>query len=298
MTLHPDRDSADENDGKYRTNEAMTFEGVLKTSLRERAEHKATLDDLVKKDRGPTPLERREEKRRNERQATAKREREEIARREYEALADAVGDAHTSDQADHPSFEIATGETTQIGLHTTYEFATTEIDDQRYYYLVQITQRSYQNHHGELAVKGVGKELSYAPLSISATSIQNQIDRQRKEDLRANRDPVAWLTDAQLETIDEWYRARVMSELHLLEHRLERSDLTVDVLDQCLVVDADEESLLIGNDLRSLTSRQRTVVTESLAEIVEANVELPLVLYTDLHQSADYPLVAEIVFDQ
>ena len=298
MTLHPDRDSADENDGKYSTDEAMTFEGVLKTSLRERAEHKETLDDLVEKDRGPTPLERREEKRRNERQATAKREREETATREYEALALAVGEAHTVDQADHPSFEIATGETTEIGLHTAYELATTEIDDQRYYYLVQITHRAYQNHHGELAVKGVGKELSYAPPAISATSLQNQIDRQRKKDLRANRDPVAWLTDAQLETIDEWYVARVMSEFHLLEHRLERSTLTVDVLDAYLVADTDEENLLIGNDLQTLTSRQRDVVTESLAEIVDANIELPLVLYADLHQTADYPLVAEIVFDQ
>ena len=50
MTHHSDHDSADENDGKYSTDERMTFDSVLKSSLRERDENREILDGLVEKD--------------------------------------------------------------------------------------------------------------------------------------------------------------------------------------------------------------------------------------------------------
>lgn len=294
MALHPTRDNADETDGKYSTDEKMTFEEVLKSSLRERAEQQETLDELVEKDRGATPPEREAEKRREHRREAAKQQREEIDSEEREALATAIGEAHVSTQ---PSYRIATGETDRIGLSTAYEFAKTTINDRTYYYIVQITEQSYKQHEATLAVKDFGTEWSYSIPTIDTDALQDAIARQRQADLRQKREPVAWVTESQIDTIEKWYQARTESALLALEERSRREGCTVHVLDQYLVADVDEESLVVGNDLEELTNRQINVVIESLLNLVKVDTDMPPVLYEDVPKSIDYPLLAQITFD-
>ncbi|OAQ53964.1 hypothetical protein HTG_00105 [Natrinema mahii] len=294
MTPHPNHDSADENDGKYRADEEITFEGVLKASLRERAEHQKTLDNLVKKDRGPAPSEPDTKKHRKQSRDVAAQQREETASTEREELATAIGEAHAAKRSSSP---IASGETTQIGLHTTYEFTNTKIDDQTYYYVAQTTVESYEHHEGTLAVKDFGTEWSYSVPSIDTEALQNVIARRRQEDLRAGREPVAWLTENQIDAIEKWYLARTESELFTLEEDPHREGRTVHVFDQYFVADVAEEALTVGTDLDELTDRQVNAVLESLLTLVETKTDLPSVLYDDLRESIDYPLLARITFD-
>lgn len=152
MTDHSN-DSADENDGKYSTDQQMTFDSLLKTSLRERAEHEEMLSDSVDKQQSSESISGKKTARTSD-----EKEREESASNQRRALATSIGKAHVSDR---PSLKLAGGETKAIGYHTTYELARTEINKRTYYYVVQTTDQSYEQHHAQLAIKDFGTTWSY-----------------------------------------------------------------------------------------------------------------------------------------
>jgi len=56
--------------------------------------------------------------------------------------------------------------------------------------------------------------------------------------------------------------------------------------------------LLSGGDLQELTNRQVTVVLENLINIVHPNLDLLPTLDTNLRQRMEYPLLAQITFDE
>ncbi|MFC7230565.1 hypothetical protein ACFQMM_02700 [Saliphagus sp. GCM10025308] len=258
-------DSADENDGKYSTETEMTFEGLLKTSLRERAEHKQILSDAAE-----NPQQSSESKFGEKTTRTSdEQEREESASNQRMALATSIGKAHVSNR---PSLTLAGGETKAIGHHTTYELARTDVNNRTYYYVAQTTDQSYERHHAELAIKDFGTTWSYDVPEADQEAIQQAIREQRQRDLRAGREPVEWLTSAQLDTVSEWYRSRTELEFLNLEERHRKDEESIHVVDQYLIADMDRKMLLSGGDLRELTDRQVTVVLENLIDIVHPNI--------------------------
>ncbi|MFC7238891.1 hypothetical protein ACFQS4_11755 [Saliphagus sp. GCM10025317] len=284
-------DSADENDGKYSTETEMTFEGLLKTSLRERAEHKQILSDAAE-----NPQQSSESKFGEKTTRTSdEQEREESASNQRMALATSIGKAHVSNR---PSLTLAGGETKAIGHHTTYELARTDVNNRTYYYVAQTTDQSYERHHAELAIKDFGTTWSYDVPEADQEAIQQAIREQRQRDLRAGREPVEWLTSAQLDTVSEWYRSRTELEFLNLEERHRKDEESIHVVDQYLIADMDRKMLLSGGDLRELTDRQVTVVLENLIDIVHPNIELLPALDTNLRQRMEYPLLARITFDE
>ena len=294
MTLHPDHDAADENEGKYTTDEKMTFDDLLKSSLRERAGDRERLDDLVEKDRSKPTHESEIETRPEQTQRDDKQQREDSASNAREELATAIGEAHLSDQLRH---RIASGETTQIGHHTTYQFARTEINDTTYYYVVQNTDQCYATHHGKLAVKDFGTEWDYSVPDISAGALETIIAQQRRADLRADREPIAWVTDEQYKAINDWYQAEIDLELCVLEACPRQRDDTVHILDRYLVVDLDEQSLGVGGGLEALSDRQADLVREEILRLVQVNTALPQAIIDHLSETVDYPLLARVTFD-
>lgn len=288
MTNHSN-DSADENDGKYSTDEQMTFDSVLKTSLRERAEHEQILSDAG--DNQQQSSESKSDKKTT--QTSDDPEREESASNQRTALATSIGKAHVSNR---PSLKLAGGETKAIGHHTTYELARTDVNNITYYYVAQTTDQSYERHHAQLAIKDFGTTWSFDVPEADSEAIQHAIEKQRQRDLRVGREPVEWLTSAQLDTVSEWYQSRTELELLNLEER-NRKDEKIHVVDQYLVVDMDKDMLLSGGDLQELTDRQVTVVLENLIDIVHPNVNLLPTLDTNLRQRIEYPLLAKITFD-
>jgi hypothetical protein len=284
-------DSADENDGKYSTETEMTFEGLLKTSLRERAEHEQILSDA-----GDNQQQSSESKFGEKTTRTSnEQEREESASNQRTALATSIGKAHVSNR---PSLTLADGETKAIGHHTTYELARTDLNNRTYYYVAQTTDQSYERHHAELAIKDFGTTWSYDVPEAAQEAIQQAIKEQRQRDLRVGREPVEWLTSAQLDTVSEWYQCRTESEFLNLEERHRKDEESIHVVDQYLVADIDRKILLSGGDLQELTDRQVTVVLENLIDIVHPNIELLPALDTSLRQKIDHPLLANITFDE
>lgn len=288
MTNHSN-DSADENDGKYSTDQQMTFDSLLKTSLRERAEHEQTLSDSG--DNQQQSFESKSGKKTTP--AADDQEREESASNQRTALATSIGEAHVSDRRS----KLAGGETKAIGHHTTYELARTTINNQTYYYVAQITDQSYERHHAQLAIKDFGTAWSYDIPEPNQEVLQHAIGDQRQRDIQMGQDPVKWLSDAQLDQVSEWYRSRTGLKFHSFEERHRKDEEKIHVIDQYLVADLDKELLLSGGDLQELTDRQITVLFENLLEIVHPNVDLVPTLGTDLGRRIEYPLLARITFD-
>lgn len=294
MTLHPDHDAADENDGKYTTDEKMTFDEVLKSSLRERTVDRERLNDLVEKNRSKTPTESETESRADQSQRDGDQQREDSASNARKAIATAIGKAHVSDQ---PRHRLASGETTKIGHDTTYELARTEINDVTYYYVVQNTDQCYATHQGKLAVKEFGTEWDYTVPDVNPEALETVIAQQRRADLRADREPIAWLTDEQYEAVNDWYQSAIDLELGSLEEVPRKREETVHILDQYLVVDLDEPSLGVGGGLQGLSDRQAELVREEILRLVRANTALPKAIIDHLRESVAYPLLARVTFD-
>lgn len=294
MTLHPDHDSADENDGKYCTDEKMTFDEVLKSSLKEQSDDRERLDDLVERDRTESSSMSDIETRTEQSQRDGDHQREDSASNARTSLATAIGQAHVSDQRRH---RIASGETTQIGQHTTYQFARTKINDSTYYYVVQNTDQCYTTHQGKLAVKDFGTEWDYTVPDVNAEALETVIAQQRRADLRADREPIAWLTDDQYEAVNDWYQAEIDLELCALEACPRQRDDTVHLLDRYLVVDRDEQSLGVGGGLQALTDRQADLVRGEILRLVQANIDLPQAIIDHLRESVDYPILARVTFE-
>lgn len=288
MTNHSN-DSADENDGKYSTDQQMTFDSLLRTSLRERAEHEQILSDSVDNQQKSSDSKSRKKTTRT----SDNQEQEESENNQRTALATSIGKAHASNS---PSLKLASGETRAIGHHTTYELARTDIGSQTYYYVAQTTDKSYERHHAQLAIKDFGTTWSYDILEPDQEAIQHAVGEQRQRDLRAGQDPVEWITDAQFETVSDWYRSRTELELLNLEQKHRKGEKTIQVVDQYLVADVDKERLLSGGDLQELTDRQVTVVFENLIDIISPKLDLLPALDTDLRRRIEYPLIAEITF--
>lgn len=283
-------DSADENDGKYSTDEQMTFDGLLKTSLRERAE-----DEQIQSDSIDTQQQSFESESSTKTTRTPDNpEREETATNHRAALAESIGKAHVSDR---PSVKLAGGETKAIGHHTSYELARTNVNKETYYYVAQTTDQSYERHHAKLAIKDFGTTWSYDVPEANHEVIQQVVREQRQRDLRVGREPVEWLTDAQLDAVSEWYQSRTELEFLSFEERHRKDDESIHVVDQYLIADLDKEMLLSGGDLRELTDRQIDVVVENLIDIVDPNIDFLPTLDTDLRRRIEYPLLAKIVFD-
>ena len=292
MTRDSSHDNADENKGKYDTDEEITFDRLLKKSLRERDENGEKLDDLVNKNRGLTPPEREAKKANKQGRQDAKQQREEKASRKRKALADAIGEAHTS----KPSLRIASGETNKIGLYTTYEFARTKINNRTCYYIVQITDRSYERHDAKLAVKDFGTDWAYSVPELDTDALQKRIAQKRKEDLRAGREPVAWLTESQYGAIEDWYQRQVESALLCLEDQPRNHDDTISLLDHYLVVEGSKSVSRLGRYAQELTNKQKEIISRSLLDLVLTNTDLSVELYNCIQETIDQPLLAHIEF--
>ncbi|KAB1198132.1 MULTISPECIES: hypothetical protein [Haloferax] len=290
MTIHPDKDSSDETDGKYSTEEKMSFDNLLKASIRERADNQESLDNLVEKSRSAVTSQQPSE----EPQAPKEQQREESASIKRQALSDGIGDAYTSDR---PSLSLAAGETFRVGLHTTYELIRTTVDEDTYYAVIQVTDRSYARHDGVVSVRDFGADWGYSTLDVDDELLEDAISRQRKEDLREGREPVDWLTEEQYQAIQTWYRDRVESSLLLLEDYPRRHTKEVHVFDQFFVVDGNEAMGRLGMSLRSLSDRQTQVILTALSRLVWAQTDLPTQLRRHVRETIKFPLLALITFD-
>ncbi|WP_276412399.1 hypothetical protein [Haloarcula halobia] len=192
-------DSADENDGKYSTETEMTFEGLLKTSLRERDEPEQTPTETVEvKQQAPAS---------NPEPSTSQAtetEREDSASLQRTKLAETIG-KHVSNGA---SKSLVEAKTNAIGHQTTYSLAKTTIDQQTYYFVAQITDQSYQPHRAQLVIKDFGKSWSFEHPDVPVDGIRRAIGDQRQRDMRAGKTPVERLSDGQVETVRDWYQNR------------------------------------------------------------------------------------------
>jgi len=290
MALNTNPDSSDENDGKHSTDEEMTFDDVLKSSLRERNQQRETLDELVRTDRSSTEQEKTNQVKQHNR--AANRRQEEANSRRRKAIANAIGEKHF---ANNSHTRICTGETKRIGRKTIYEFAKVEVENETYYYIVQVTDQDHR-FKGKAAIKDFGVEWSYSPPSIDRNAVEEIIGRQRQKDIQQSRSPVSWLDQEQYQDLDEWYQSSVDSALLALETRTGKQEFDVRVLSQYLVADTDKSALL-RRELRSLSERQIELVMKSMVEIVRPNLDIPPRLLSDLHQTYRYPLLAKMEFD-
>jgi len=281
-------DSADENDGKYSVESEMTFEGLLKSSLREQ-------DNPEQAPMGAGDVEKQASTSNagTSSSEVPEMEREDSASPQRIDLADTIGE-RVAEQAS----KLVEGKTNAIGHQTTYTLAETTIDQQTHYFVAQITDRSYQRHKAELAIKDFGTSWSYEPIEPPGDAIRHAIRRQRQRDLRAGKTPVEWLSDDQLETVGDWYQNRAEIAFNGVGERYGKSDDEIEVYDQYLVADLDIEELLLGGDLSGLTERQTIVVRENIREIVSPNLTVPQSLAEYFQQNVDYPVFGRVVFDE
>ena len=294
MTLHPDEDSSDETDGKYSTDEKMTFNGLLKRSLSDRDDGSHQRAELVGNEESSSTLNSTSESPRRKSQDAGESQREESPSAEREALATALGETHVSGQC----FQIIAGETPHVGLHSDYEFARTKLDGQQYYYLVQITDQSYENHHGKLAVRDFGIDWDFIPAIIDSELLRNVFKQQRQADMRAGREPVDWLNDSQYEAVNEWYQERVEHELDLIEELPRERTENIQLLDRFLIIEASEAVLGVQRHLPDLSSRQAEVLKDGLPKFIGARTDLPPAVCNNLSESIDYPLIAQLTFER
>jgi hypothetical protein len=288
MTSHSN-DSADENDGKYSSDQQMTFETLLKSSLRERSNHEQMSSQSVENQNHSFEAKSDE----NATKTSSKQQDEEPASNQRKAIAKSIGNAHASDQYS----KLAEGQTKAIGHHTTYKLARTSIDNETFYYVAQVTDQSYDRHHAQLIIKDFGTSWSFDVAEPNKEILQNVIAEQRRQDIRVGKDPVEWLTENQLDRVSEWYQSRTSLEFASLEERYRKDSEDIQVIDQYLIADQDQNTLLSGHDLQNLTERQITVVLENLLNVISPNLDLPVSLETDIQQRTKYPLFGEIGFD-
>lgn len=71
----------------------------------------------------------------------------------------------------------------------------------------------------------------------------------------------------------------------------------IHLLDRYLVVGIDEQELLQGSDLDTLTERQRRVITTNLLGLVLRSIDVPLAVERDIRDRFEFPLIAELLFD-
>lgn len=282
-------DSADENEGKYSTDEQMTFEGVLKTSLRSERPLEQTppesSDNTGQVNRSTSPAQEASNTDESSREDSDESQRTVVATRLAEAYAD--GDPKC----------LVSGETGEIGLHTEYDLARSNVGEDDYYYLAQVTDRSLNPLRSKLVVKDFGLEWSYDALEPDAVAIQRVIEKQRRQDFRAGRDPVEYLTEAQASDVAQWYQDRSGLALYPLKEPYQQDLDAIHLLDQYLVVDMDERELLKGDDLDLLTERQRRVITTNLLGLVRRSIDVPLAVERDIQNRFEFPLMAELTFD-
>lgn len=283
MTDQPD-DGADENDGKYSSDEEMTFENLLKMSLRK------TESQSNGASREPTTQTSSTEQVSETAQNARRLEREESASERLTAVAEQIAQAHTTGT----TRELASGQTSAVGQHTTYEFNTSTIENDTYYYLAQTTDRSYERHLAKLAIKDFGTEWDVDPPDVCPDAIQRAIKNQRYQDHKAGRKPVSYLSDAQRTEVATWYQSRVDFGFDTLEYTPRKYEDTVHVIDEYLVLDLSEEELLLGKDLTGLTSQQATVIIENLLTIIRPDIDLTPALADDIHQRFKYPLLGKL----
>lgn len=282
-------DSADENEGKYSTDEEMTFEGVLKSSLRSESPLEQTppesSDTSHQVSRSTSRSQEASNADESSREDSDESQRTVVATRLAEAYAD--GDPKC----------LVSGETGEIGLHTEYELARSNVGEDDYYYLAQVTDRSYNPHRSELVVKDFGLEWSYDVLELDTVAIQRVIEKQRRQDFQAGSDPVEYLTEAQATDVVQWYQDRSGLALYPLKEPSQRDLDAIHLLDQYLVVDMDKRELLKGGDLDLLTERQRRVITTNLLGLVRRSIDVPLAVERDIQNRFEFPLMAELTFD-
>lgn len=286
MTNQPN-DGADENDGKYSSDDEMTFENLLKMSLRKNEAQ--TNDTSRQHDSQTTKTQTASEST----QDACRSEQEDSASEQRTAIAKQIAQTHTSGT----TRELASGQTSAVGQYTTYEFKTSTIENETYYYLAQTTDRSYERHLAKLAIKDFGTTWDVEPPDVHSDAIQRAVKNQRYRDLKAGKEPVSYLSNAQQAEVATWYQSRVDFGFDTLEYTPQKFEDTVHVIDEYLLLDLSEEELLLGSDLTGLTNQQATVIIENLLSIIRKDIELSPSLADDIHHRFEYPLLGKLSFD-
>jgi len=280
-------DGSDENEGKYSTDQEMTFEDVLKQSLREDDESNWNHSDSSKTHQLESGISSRDT------ENSSKQEREESDSARRVEFAEAIAETYTPQG---PPLSLAHGETGAIGLETTYDLGKATVNDQTVYFIGQNTIRSPDRFSGTLAIKDFGETWGYDVLDVDPAALKVAFGEQRRDDYRACRDPVDQLSESQLEAVVRWYQQRTKLELHGIKTGQRHDDSSFYLFDRYLVVELDRSDLLVGGELRELSDRQTTIVQQSLFDIVKPNIEVPPAIVQDLRRRIEYPLIAKVVF--
>lgn len=292
MTRHTDGERSDEDDGKYSTDAALTFDNLLQGRKND-SDAPATLgspahDPTMDSPDIPTSVPTSHT---NETSETTSGEADALR----EAAAEAVAATHINRGPDE-TYLVTQAETG--GEETTYSFHRTCPDENPYYYLLQKTRQPEIPVTETWAILDVGTDWDYVIPELDHERLQDAIRTARNRDWQDGAtESVDYLTADQIDAIQHTYRSLVETRVDgLTESPTSDEHARVRLFGEYTVVDVNE--VVFDARLRDqLSARQISVVAETLVSAALADLDTANWWRRDVSlDRIDCPLVTRLEF--